>query len=49
MRHPTIVEIGGLSLVVGALTFVGIFAYLAASMDYPDVLDRPASEACLRF
>jgi hypothetical protein len=45
MRHPTIVEIGGLSLVVGALAFVGIFAYLAASMDYPDVLDRPASEA----
>lgn len=45
MRHPTIVEIGGLSLVVGALAFVGIFAYLAASMDYPDVLDLPASEA----
>jgi hypothetical protein len=45
MRHPTVVEIGGLSLVVGALTFVGIFAYLAASMGYPDVLDRPASEA----
>jgi hypothetical protein len=34
MRHPTIIEIGGLSLVVGALAFVGIFAYLAASMDW---------------
>ncbi len=45
MRRPPIIEIGGLSLVVAALAFVGIFAYLAASMDYPDVLDRPASEA----
>lgn len=41
----TVVRVGGLSLVVGALAFVGIFAYLAASMDYPDVLDRPATEA----
>lgn len=45
MPKPTIIEVGGMSLIVGALAFVGIFSFLAASMDYPDVLDRSASEA----
>lgn len=38
------VRAGGLTLVLGALAFVAVFAALASRMGYPDVLDRPASE-----
>jgi hypothetical protein len=33
---------GGLALILGALAFLGVFAYLAATFDYPKVLDGPA-------
>ena len=33
---------GGLALILGALAFLGVFAYLAATFDYPTVLDGPA-------
>lgn len=33
---------GGLALILGALAFSGVFTYLAATFDYPKVLDGPA-------
>jgi hypothetical protein len=36
------IRFGGWSLIVGALLFVGVFSYLAAEFDYPDVLEGPA-------
>lgn len=36
--------IGGLALVAGAVAFLGVFGYLAARFDYPDVLDGSASD-----
>jgi hypothetical protein len=43
-RQPTLsVRLGGGALIVGALAFIGVFAYLAAHFDYPAVLDGPAS------
>ena len=35
---------GGLALVLGALGFLGVFAYLAARFHYPDVLDGNAAD-----
>ena len=35
---------GGLALVGGAVGFLAVFAYLAASFDYPDVLDGRAED-----
>jgi hypothetical protein len=35
---------GGIALVAGALAFLGVFSYLAASFNYPDVLDGNASD-----
>ena len=35
---------GGLALVVGAIGFLGVFAYLAAKFNYPDVLDGNAAD-----
>lgn len=37
------VRIGGLALILGAIAFVGVFSYLAARFDYPEILDGPAS------
>jgi hypothetical protein len=36
------IHAGGLALILGALAFLGVFAYLAATFDYPTVLDGPA-------
>ena len=33
---------GGLALILGALAFLGVFTYLAATFDYPQALDGPA-------
>jgi uncharacterized protein DUF4386 len=33
---------GGLALILGALAFLAVFGYLAATFDYPKVLDGPA-------
>jgi hypothetical protein len=35
---------GGWALILAAVLFMAVFAYLAARFDYPDVLDRPAGE-----
>jgi len=35
---------GGIALVLGALGFLGVFAYLAARFHYPDVLDGSAAD-----
>jgi uncharacterized protein DUF4386 len=39
----TVIRFGGLCLAGGALAFLGVFAYLAARFNYPDVLDGPAA------
>ena len=35
---------GGLALVLAAVLFIAVFSYLAASFNYPDVLDGPADQ-----
>jgi hypothetical protein len=37
------VRLGGIAQILGALAFIGVFAFLAARFDYPAVLDGPAS------
>lgn len=44
MRKAGTVGVGGIFLVGGALAFMGVFAYLAAKFNYPDVLDGRAAE-----
>jgi Domain of unknown function (DUF4386) len=43
MTTRTVIRFGGLCLAGGALAFIGVFAYLAARFNYPDVLDGPAA------
>ena len=43
MKPIASIRVGGLALVVGALAFMGVFAFLAARFDYPAVLDGSAS------
>ena len=43
MTTRTIIRFGGLCLAGGAVAFVGVFAYLAAHFNYPEVLDGPAA------
>jgi len=38
------IVVGGIALVLGALAFLSVFAYLAARFNYPDVLDGSADE-----
>ena len=42
MTGKATIRFGGWSLIVGAVAFMAIFAYLASQFDYPDVLDGPA-------
>lgn len=49
MTSRAVVIAGGLSLIVGALAFVGVFSYLAANFDYPGVLDGSAAEVLPRL
>ena len=44
MRTVGTVRIGGIFLIAGALAFMGVFAYLAARFNYPQVLDGSAAE-----
>ena len=44
MRSFSTVRIGGIFLVGGALAFMGVFAFLAARFNYPQVLDGSAAE-----
>jgi hypothetical protein len=39
----TIIRFGGFCLAGGAVAFLGVFAYLAARFNYPEVLDGPAA------
>jgi hypothetical protein len=40
---------GGWALILAAILFIAVFGYLAATFDYPDVLDRPAAEVLPRL
>jgi len=44
MRNVTTVRVGGAFLIGGALAFMGVFAFLAAKFNYPQVLDGNAAE-----
>ena len=44
MRKLTAVWYGGVFLIAGALAFMGVFAFLAAQFNYPEVLDGNATE-----
>jgi hypothetical protein len=44
MRNVTIVRVGGAFLIGGALAFMGVFAFLAARFNYPQVLDGNAAQ-----
>lgn len=43
MTTRTVIRFGGGCLAGGAITFLGVFAYLAARFNYPDVLDGSAA------
>jgi len=45
----TSVRAGGWALVLGALAFMGVFAFLAARFDYPAILDGPAATVLPRL
>ncbi|MES1244538.1 MAG: DUF4386 domain-containing protein [Acidobacteriota bacterium] len=49
MQNRRIISAGGLSFIVGALAFVAVFSYLAASFNYPDILDGSAAEVLPRL
>jgi hypothetical protein len=49
MTHRLIVGTGGVSFIIGALAFVGVFSYLAANFNYPAVLDGSAAEVLPRL
>ena len=49
MREQTVIRVGGVSLIVGAVAFLGVFAFLAARFDYPSILDGPAREVLPRL
>jgi hypothetical protein len=42
-RSSGTIRAGGLALAAGAVAFMGVFAYLAARFNYPDVLDGSAA------
>jgi hypothetical protein len=44
IREHTIIRAGGAALILGAVAFLGVFAFLAARFDYPAVLDGSAAE-----
>ena len=49
MTTRSVIRFGGFCLAGGALAFVGVFTYLAARFNYPDVLDGPASTVLPRL
>lgn len=44
MRNATTIRVGGVFLIAGALAFMGVFAFLAARFNYPEVLDGTADQ-----
>jgi len=49
MQHRPMIVAGGLSFVFGALAFVAVFSYLAATFDYPGILEGSAAEVLPRL
>src|SRR3954453_8447355 len=49
MREQAVVRAGGAALIVGAVAFLGVFAFLAARFDYPSILDGQAAEVLPRL
>ena len=49
MQHRRMIAAGGLCFIVGALAFIGVFSYLAANFDYPQILDGSAAEVLPRL
>jgi hypothetical protein len=49
MQHRATIFAGGLSFAVGAAAFVAVFSYLAASFDYPAILDGAAADVLPRL
>jgi len=49
MNSRNTITAGGACFVVGALAFVGVFSYLAATFSYPDILDGTAAEVLPRL
>jgi hypothetical protein len=49
MQHRLMIVAGGLSFVIGALAFVAVFSYLAATFDYPAILEGSAAEVLPRL
>jgi hypothetical protein len=43
-QETFLVRIGGVSLIAGAVSFMVVFAYLAANFNYPEVLDGNAAD-----
>jgi hypothetical protein len=43
MTTRTVIRFGGVCLAGGAVAFLAVFIYLAASFNYPEVLDGPAA------
>ena len=42
MDASTLIFAGGISLIGGALAFVGVYGYLAANFSYPQIIDGSA-------
>ena len=49
MNHATIVRVGGIFLIGGAVAFMGVFAFLASQFNYPQVLDGAADQVLQLF
>jgi hypothetical protein len=49
MNSRNLAVAGGSSLIAGAIAFVAVFSYLAASFDYPQILDGSAADVLPRL
>lgn len=49
MRKDATIRWGGIALIGGAIAFLGVFSFLAARFDYPDVLDGTAADVLPRL
>lgn len=49
MQYRTMIVVGGVSFIVGALAFMLVFSYLVANFNYPNILDGSAAEVLPRL
>jgi hypothetical protein len=49
MEERATIRAGGAALILGAVAFIGVFAYLAARFDYPAILDGTAEQVLPRL